>query len=68
MTKRKKILVQVKPEPFNLFFKEAPELKNTEITNLIGEVVKEIPTENGITIEFPGLGTRYLKRDDVIFI
>jgi hypothetical protein len=35
----KKILIEVKPKVFNLFFKDAPELIGSDIETIVGEVV-----------------------------
>ncbi len=61
-------LVVVKSEIFKLFFKDAPEFKNTDITTITGEVVRDDPREKEIVIEFPGFGTRNLNRNNVEFI
>ena len=67
---KKKVLVKLTPRAFEMFFKDAPELKHAEeAANITGEVVREMPdTKLELVIEFPGLGTRNLSRDDVKFV
>ena len=67
--KKERNLVEVKPEIFKLFFKDAPELRHIkDITTITGEVVREVLENNEVVVEFPGLGTRNLSRNDVKFV